>query len=118
MGYAGGPALRGNVGVSTRATVVVTVTARVAGVSMAVVWFTISVTAACIMVAIGWWTSVTGRALAGHVAVATFTVPGAAVVVVAAVPDHDAAVSVGKAADAVVVVLAAVSDRSLVSVGA
>jgi len=85
---------------------------------MVVVWFAISVTTACVMLAIGLWASVTGRALAGHVAIATFTIPGAAVVVVAAVPDRDAAVSIRKAADAVVIVLAAVSDRSLVSVGA
>ena len=104
-----------DVGFTARTT---TVVARAAGVSVAVVCFAIPVTTACVVSVMGLRTSVTGRACAGYVAAAALTVPVAAVVVVATVPDRDAAVSVGKAADSMVIVVTAVPDRSVVSVRA
>ena len=58
------------------------------------------------------------RSCAGHVATTALAIPVATVVVVAATTDRDTAVSVRKVADSMVVVVAAVPDRSVVSVRA
>ena len=58
------------------------------------------------------------RSCAGHVATTALAIPVATVVVIATPPDSDAAVSVRKVADSMVVVAAAVPDRSVISVRA
>lgn len=88
------------------------------GSFMAAVVFAVFVTAFGVLPVMGLVAFVARRSCAGYVAAAALTVPVAAVVVVATAPDRDATVSVGKAADSMVVVVAAVPDRSVVSVGA